>query len=199
MVLQATDLVDLDYQNTLDKALSQLRALDINEALSLFYQLLKQHPLDISIINRIYPIEQKRKSSHGFNKICQHIFSQESKSQEFHQLIIATWVDFKNKIGSPVEAKIFTDKQVFNLFFHLGRTGYIKDTETFKDHIAEQFAEHQQTPQALYYYSEQLVDKKKLLLAIKELEFLIIYYTEAATTIPAEILLKQLRERIRST
>jgi len=191
-------LLDINYQNTLDKALSQLRALDINKALNLFYQLLKQHPLDISIINRIYPIEQKRKSSNGFNKICQHIFAQDSKSQEFHQLIIDTWVEFKNKTGSLVEPKNFTDKQVFNLFFHLGQTGYIKETEAFKDHIAEQLAEHQQTPQALYFYSEQLVDKKKLLLAIKELEFLIIYYTEAATTIPAEKLLKQLRERIRS-
>lgn len=188
----------LDYQNTLDKALSQLRALDIGEALKLLYRLLKQHPLDISIISRIYPLEQKRKSADGFNKICQHIFSQESKSQDFHQLMVATWVDFKSKFESSFELKQFSKQQIFNLFFHLGQTSYVKETEAFKDYIASHLAEHQQTPQALYFYSEQLVDKKKLLLAIKELEFLIIYYTEAATTIPAEKLLKHLRGRIRS-
>lgn len=196
--LQTKSLIRLDYQNTLDKALSRLRSLDINEALDLLYQLLEQHPLDIAIIGRIYPLEQKRKTTDGFNRICQHIFSQQSKSQEFHQLIIATWVDFKTKLESPFDPKHFSEQQVFNLFFHLGQTGYFKETEAFKNHIAEQLADHQQTPQALYFYSEQLVDKKKLLLAIKELEFLIIYYTEASTTIPAEKLLKQLRERIRN-
>lgn len=194
--MQAKSLV-IDYQNTLDKALSRLRSLDINEALDLFYQLLEQHPLDIAILDRIYPLEQKRKTTDGFNRICQHIFSQESKSQEFHQLIITTWVDFRTRFESPFDLKQFSEQQIFNLFFHLGQTGYRLETEKLKDHIAEHLADHNQTPQALYFYSEQLVDKKKLLLAIKELEFLIIYYTEAATTIPAEKLLQQLRKRIR--
>ncbi len=192
-------MVDINYQNTLDKALSQLRALDVDEALDLFYQLLQQQPLDISIINHIYPIEQRRKSDNGFNKICQHIFSQDSKSQEYHQLIITTWVDFKNRFGSHLEPENFSDIQVFNLFFHLGQTGYTIETEKLKEYISSQLADHQYTPQALYFYCQQLADKKKLLQAIKELEFLIIYYTEAITTIPAEKLLKQLRERIRNT
>ncbi len=192
-------MANLDYQNTLDKALSQLRALEIDKALELFYQLLQQNPFDFAIIDRIYPLELKKKPSDGFNKICQHIFSLESKSQQFHQLIIATWVDFKNKFERPLNPNDFSDQQVFNLFFHLGQTGYSSESEKLKEHITHLLAEHKQTPQALYYYSEQLVDKKKLLQAIKELEYLIIYYAEAATTIPAEKLLQQVRARLRSS
>jgi hypothetical protein len=113
-------LAKLDYQNTLDKALSLLRALEIDEALDLFYRLLQQNPFDFAIIDRIYPLELKKKSSEGFNKICQHVFSLESKSQEFHQLIITTWVDFKNKFEQPFNPKIFSDEQIFN-FCHIIR------------------------------------------------------------------------------
>ena len=189
---------ELDYQNTLDKALSRLRALEIDEALGLFYRLLHANPFDFDIIQRIYPLEQQKKTTEGFNNICRHIFSLESKSKLFHQLIISTWLDFKNKFELSLDPNSFSDKQIFNLFFHLGQTGHSIDCEILKTHITHHFADHPQTPQALFFYSEQLVNRKKLLRAIRELEYLIIYYTEAATTISAENLLKQTRERIRA-
>ena len=113
-------MTNLDYQDVLDKALSQLRMLEIDKALVFFYQLLQQHPLDISLIQRIYAIEIKKKKPDGFNKICQHIFSIDSKSKEFHQLIIATWIDYKNKLSIKLAPELLSEQQTFHLFFHSG-------------------------------------------------------------------------------
>ncbi len=187
----------MDYQNTLDKALSQLRALEIDEALRLLYMLLKENPEDFSLIARIYAIEAKKKNPLGFDKICRHIFSIESMSAKFHQLLISSWTDFKAKFGTSIDPAQYSKQQVFNLFYHLGQTGFKKDSDTFKDYIKRHLAEHRQTPSALFYYCEQLVEKKNLIEAKHELEYLMIYYTEATTTIPAQNLVKKIRDRIK--
>jgi len=78
----------------------------------------------------------------------------------------------------------------------LAQTSYAKDCNLFKSYIKQELTENEYTPQALYLYSEQLLNQRKPLLAKKELEFLVIYYAESTVTIPAEILLKQIHERL---
>jgi len=187
----------LNYQKTLDKALSKLRQLDINEALTLFNQLLQEHPNDLELINRIYLLANRKKNTDSFRIICHHIFSLDSKSTGFHQCIIATLNDYKHKFELELDPKILTTEQVFNLFFHLGQTGNTKDSHLLKDYIKKNLSEHSNTASALLIYSEQLINKKNLLLAQKELEYLMIYYAEAHTTITAENLLKKIRQQLK--
>jgi hypothetical protein len=187
----------LNYQQTLNKALCELRSLNVNQALILFNRLLKEHPQDLELIKRIVLIENRKKESQGYKAICQHIFSIDSKSQTFHQYIISTFKAYNEKFETSIEPNKLTEQQVFNLFFHLGKTGNVKDCNLLKTHIKQNLTEHSNTANALLNYCEQLIDKKKLLLAEKELEYLIIYYVEAETTITAGKLLKKTRGKLR--
>lgn len=177
----------------MDKALSQLRALEIDKALVLFYQLLEKHPQDLNLISRIYPIERKKKSKLGFRKISEHIFSISSMSKDFHQLIIQTYIDFKTEFGSIINPNEFSAEQAFNLFHHISQTSYSKDIELFLSHIKTQLSEHSRTPESLYFYCEQLAQKKQFIRARQELKFLMVYYTEATTQQAAEKLFKKIQ------
>lgn len=188
--------MSLNYQNTLEQALIKLRQLDINKALKLFNQLLNERPQDLDLIARIYHLENRRKNTEDFKNLCHHIFSIDSKSSHFHQLIISTLNDYKQKFERPLEPNQLTHQQIFNLFYHLGITSNEKDTLLLKNHIKKELSENNSTANALFIHCEQLVEKKKLLLAQKELEYLLIYYTEANTTTSAEYLLKKIRQQL---
>jgi len=179
----------------LDKALAQLRALNIGDALDIFYRILETQPDDLELIARIYPLEIRKKKHDGYLKICRHIFSIGSKTHKIHELFCLTWRDFKERFKDPIDIKDYSHQAIFNLFYHLGQTSYTKDCDIFKDYIKREMAENQQTPQALFCYCEQLISQKKFRLAEKELEFLMIYYAESETTIPAEKLIKKVRQR----
>jgi len=188
--------LDSNYQNKMDKALSQLRSLEIDKALILFYQLLETEPCDIQLIERIYPLELRKKSADGFVRLSNHIFSQDSMSDEFHHLFAQTYSDLKTKTGKELKPSDMTRVQIYNLFYHFGQTHNNKASSLFAAHIKKGFSEDPHTPIALMQYCEQLIDKKEMLKAKKELEFLMIYYAEASTQQAAEKLIKRVRASI---
>jgi len=105
----------MNYADTLDKALSYLRELELDKATSLLFKLLVEHPKDIELINRIYALEVKRPHSKNFQKICQHIFDINSNKLAFRQLIINTYIEFTKHHQLDKNLKKET---LFNLFCH---------------------------------------------------------------------------------
>jgi 3-methyladenine DNA glycosylase/8-oxoguanine DNA glycosylase len=179
-------------QDKLDKALSQLRLLEIDKALFLFYQLLDEHPTNLDLLSRIYPLEKRKRHGAGFKKLAMHIFEQQCLTQAYHKLVIETYRDYQQKLGSSPNPENLTAKQVYNLFFHLGKTTFQTEIDSFCQHIKSKLADSPKTAEALLIYCEQLIEKKSHLQAKKELHYLIVYYTEAATIIPAEKLFNKL-------
>jgi len=180
----------------LDKALCLIRELNIHEALDILYRLLKSQPDDLELIARIYPLEVRKNDPAGHFRICQWIFTIDSKTEEAHQLICSTWKDYKQRFRDPINIKNFPRVSIFNLFFHLGKAGKNADCDIFKGYIKQDLANDKLTPEALFLYCEHLVDQKKLLLAEKELEFLMIYYAESPVTLAAEKLTNRIRLRL---
>ncbi len=184
---------DLDYQQTLDKALSYLSEFEFDKALSILYQMIDNYPFDKNLIKRVYNIEKNRNSSIGFEKICLTIFSFTSKSNDFHDYLISVIADYKTKSDSNFHPSNFDNHQIYNLFYHLGQTGFSKDIERFLIYIKSELAENSRTPESIYRYCEQLIQRKQHLQAQKELEYLLIYYAEAPCTIDVEKKLKRLK------
>jgi len=182
----------IDQQKKLNEALSQLKKLELDKALGLFYQLLDERPNDLQLIKQIYSLESRKKTSCGFNQIARHIFTLSDKSDTFHPFIIKTFLEYKEKNHELLVASL-TEQQIFNLFYHLGQTGFSTDIEILLGQIKGKFADNIETPEALFTFCEQLTVKKQYLRAITELEYLMIYYTEANTQIPAEKLIKTIR------
>jgi len=180
----------------LDKALSLIRELNIKEALDVLYRLLSNQPDDLALIARIYPLEVRKSDPAGHFKICQSIFAIDSKTDEVHQLICSTWKDYKARFKDRINNKDFPKTSIFNLFFHLGKAGKNADCDIFKGYIKQDLANDKMTPEALFFYCEHLVEQKKLLLAEKELEFLMIYYAESPVTLAAEKLTNKIRLRL---
>lgn len=165
----------MNYTETLDKALSCLRQLDLGKALLLFYQLLDENPKDLELIDRIYKLEVKRPHLPGFQRICRHIFSTNSASKEFHDYFVKAYGDFTNEFGSKEE---FSDEQTYNLLYQLASTQYAADCEKFVLSIKKHLANNPKTPSALFRYCESLVAQKQMLKAKAEFKYLITYYTE---------------------
>jgi len=130
--------------------------------------------------------------------IAGHIFSQELRSADFHQVTLKAYQDLKLRPSAMPSMDDLTTEQVYNLFFHLAQTGYKEDTERLKELIKSKLSEDRRTPKALMLYCEQLIAQGKLLKAEKELEFLLIYYAEAKIQIIAEKQLKQIRTKMSS-
>ena len=165
----------MNYTETLDKALSCLRQLDLDKALLLFYSLLDEHPKDMELIDRIYKLEIKRPHLSGFERICRHIFSTNSASKEFHDYFLKVYADFINQYGANAE---FSDEQVFNLLHHLAPSRFEADSDRFLAEIKKHYANNPKTPSALFRYCESLVAKKQMKKAKTEFKYLITYYTE---------------------
>jgi len=189
-------LKSIDYQVKLDKALSQLKRLELDKALTLFYQLLVDFPRKVSLIEQIYQLEIRRNNNLGLYKIATHIFSQTARSDTFHQLTLKSYQEFKLRKGTSFSFNVFKPQQAFNLFYHLGQTSYQNDIDALNKLIKNKLCEHPNTPQALFYFCEQLVAHRKLLQAKRELEFIIIYYAECYEKLAAEQLLKKVRARL---
>ena len=176
------------YNEKLSEALTQLKQFDIVKALGLFYEILQQFPTDLEIINQIYRLELRKNNPQDFKKIALHIFTHCQKSSSFHSLVIESYLEFKKNTVKEFENNL-TSVQVLNLFFHLGQTGYQQDLLLLLTILKEKHSEDSKTPTALLTYCEQLIQKKQFKLARSELNFLMVYYTEAKTQIPAEKLL----------
>ncbi|WP_444998094.1 tetratricopeptide repeat protein [Aliikangiella sp. IMCC44359] len=168
----------MDYTETLDKALYWLRELELDKALNLLYKLLEEHPTDLDLIQRIYPIEVKRPNHPGYQKICSHIFSIQSNTSDFHQLFIKTYVEFTQLTN---EKLVFSKQQQFNLLNHLSQSHLLEDAEIFLEQIKKDYPEDQDTAQALFFYCESLINKKKFIQARKELKYLVTFYTETVS------------------
>lgn len=164
----------MNYTNTLDKALSYLRELELDKALTLFYQLLQEHPKDLELINRIYPLEAKRPQSPGYLKICLHIFGLQSSQAQLNQLVLETFGDFKKIIGNYN----FSEHHTFCLLHHLANSHFHQDSEELAEKIKRNYPNSPQTPEILFLYCEGLINKRKLIQAEKELRYLITYYAE---------------------
>ena len=183
--------------NKKNDAIVQLKKLDFAKALTLFYQALTEQPNDLSLIDQIYVLESRKKSNDGYSRIIAHIFSCENKSEKYHSTIIKAYKDSKLRDNfNPLQS--LDAIQTFNLLFHLGQTGYQQDIEKLLILVKSKLSEHTQTPLALLILSEQLINKGLYLKARKELEFLMIYYTEADTQIAAEKLIKRVNSQLNS-
>ncbi|TQV75495.1 hypothetical protein FLL45_11305 [Aliikangiella marina] len=165
----------MNYTETLDKALSCLRQLDLDKALLLFYQLLDENPRDLELIDRIYKLEVKRPHMPGFERICRHIFSVNSSSQEFHEYFVRAYTDFSEQFGRNSE---FSDEQAYNLLYQLSSTRFEQDCEALVTRIKKHQANNPKTPSALFRYCESLISKGQMLKAKNEFRYLITYYTE---------------------
>ena len=165
----------MDYTKSIDKASRLLQELEIDEALDIFYQLLQQHPNDLELIDRIYPLEIKRPTLPGFEKICLHIFGLNSSRQECKDYIVRAFGDYLRLLQKLPEVN---DEKLFNLFYQLSSSHFIEQVETFKQKIKSEYADHNNTPDVLRLYCEQLINQKKLIQAREELKYIIAYYAE---------------------
>ncbi len=184
------------YTQQYNKALSSLKKLEIDKALSIFYNLLKTHPSDCSLIKQIYQLEQAKPHSAGLEKIANHLFYQADKSREFHALTMEAYKTIKLRLGIEF-FKSLDYQQALNLFFHLGQTGFQDDLDPLLQRLKSENPEHPDLASVLFIYCEQLIAKKMYLKAKSELEFLMIYYTEAKTQIAAEKLYRKVSQGIR--
>lgn len=185
-----------NYTQQYDKALSSLKKLDIDKALSIFYLLLKDHPSDYALIRQIYQLELAKPDDAGLEKIANHIFSQPDKSRDFHAIIINIYKELRQRFGSNFSSSL-DYQQALNLFYHLGQTTFREDAEALLQRLKTENPEHPALASALFIYCEQLISRKMFLKAKLELEFLMIYYTEARTQIAAEKLYKKVVSGIR--
>jgi|GEM_PF-3128370 len=183
----------MDYIETLDKALSFLRELELDKALTLFYQLLEEHPKDLELIQRIYQLEVKRPRLSGFEKICRHIFTLQSNKDNFRELFLNTWKDFSENLGKDHE---FSEQQTFNLLHQLARSHYQSDADNLILNIKKHYPNDTRTPSALFYYSEALIASKQMMKAREELKYLITYYAETPEALNAVPRLKWVESQI---
>ncbi|TQV86584.1 hypothetical protein [Aliikangiella coralliicola] len=183
----------MDYTETIDKALSWLRELELDKALTLFYQLLEEHPKDLELIQRIYPLEIKRPNSSGYQKICQHIFSIQSNKPELQSLIVNTYCDYSKLRQEPPP---LNKTQLFNLFIQLGNSHLLDETERLRDRIKKEFADDKITPEILQLGCEQLIRQNKLIQVRDELKYIIAYYAETESGRWALNMRKQIEAQI---
>lgn len=184
------------YTQQYERALSSLKKLEIDRALSIFYQLLKDHPSDYSLVRQIYQLELAKPNNDGLKMIASHLFSQTDKSRDFHAMIMEAYKELKQRMGF----KYFNSldyQQTLNLFYHLGQTNFQDDLEALLQRLKSDNPDHPDLAPVLFIHCEQLISKKQFLRAKKELEYLMIYYTEAETQIAAEKLFKKVTEGIR--
>lgn len=159
----------------LDKALTLLRQLDFDHAIKLFFEILQDTPKDLELIKRIYLLVIKKPQSQEYQKICFHIFNLKSHTEEIHQLIVQCYIDFTKLIKNE---HLFSKDEVFNLFEHLIDSHLTFDTEKFRQLIKKSYAEEDETPVLLMRDCEELIKKKKIILAKDELKYLTAYYAE---------------------
>jgi len=175
------------HQEQLAKAYSHIRQLDIKSALKIFYSILDEEPNNVAIVRKIYPFELKQANNKNFKLLCLRIFSCDSKSQEWHELVLDTFQDFRLRFPNW-KSKIALEKnQLFNLFFHLGFSGFTKDIDWLSEKIKSQNAASEELAEALFYYCERLIEKKRIILAKKELKHIITYYGETEFGKKAEV------------
>ncbi|WP_196137430.1 hypothetical protein [Aliikangiella sp. G2MR2-5] len=167
----------MNYTETLDKALSFIRELDFDKALALYYQLLEEHPGDIQLIKRIYPIEKKRPHSDGFERISKRIFRLKSKQPECRQLLEQAYIDFLSA-KRPLPTDDFTI--LGNLMIQLPFKRFKKELEKIHSIIKSQHPNHQDTPNLLMLYCERLIENSHLIEAKQELKYMMTYYAESS-------------------
>ena len=172
----------MDYTETLDKALSFLRELELDKALNLFYLLLEEHPRDLDLIHRIYPLEVKRPHLPGFEKICRHIFTIRSSKPEYHKLVLNAYNDF---VSNNIANDEFSKQQVFCLLHHLSRSYLHAESNKFAEKIKKHYPTDTKTPGALLHYCEALIANRQLRRARDELKYLLMYYAETPEAINA--------------
>jgi len=165
----------MDYTQSIAKATALIRELEIDDALDILHRLLKEFPLDIELINRIYSLEVKRPGLSGFDRICDHIFSISAKGNQYRNLIYQSFGDYLRLKNGPPK---LNEKTKFNLFLQLGESHFVKQVEAIKDEIKKDSADHPKTPLLLQVHCEQLIKQKKLILARKELKYIIAFYAE---------------------
>ncbi|MCW8877641.1 MAG: hypothetical protein OQJ89_13855 [Kangiellaceae bacterium] len=165
----------MDYTKSIDKATKLLQELEIDDALSVFYQLLKAHPNDLQLIDRIYSLEVKRPTQPGFEKICQHVFGLTSSRSEYQEYVVRAFGDYLRLTQNLPEVE---DKKLFNLFYRLGLSHFTEQLKIYNERIKSEYADDSRTPEALKLYCEQLIKQKKLIRARDELKYIIAYYAE---------------------
>lgn len=164
-----------DYQSQLDKALQLVRQLEIDQGLAIMYQLLARQEKNLELVERIYALELRRPLNPGFERICQHIFSQVSAKTDWHQKMISSYIDYQRLRG---EEPALDDRQLFNLLPHLARSHLKQTTARLVEKVKTRFAEDPRTPEALKQYCQTLIAQKKLILATQEVKYLVRFYGE---------------------
>lgn len=182
----------INYTNTLDKALSYLRELELDKAFLLFYKLLDEHPKDLELINRIYALESNNPQSPGYLRICLHIFSLQTSQTKLKQMILNTFSDFKKHIGQYD----FDEQHTFSLIHHLAMSHFQQDTDKLVQKIKHCYATDKRVPDVLFYYCKSLITKNKFIQASKELRYLITYYGEHPVAALATTELKRIESLI---
>ncbi len=185
-----------EYQQQFEQALSYLRKLEIDKALSIFYCLLAHQPNNCDLIRQIYQLEIRKKRSSGLIKIANHIFLQPDKSTDFHIIALECYRQVRERLGLNYFFDLNADS-LLNLLYHLGQTNRQQDTENILAKLKDEQSEHPELAKILLRYCEQLINKNQYILAKKELEYLMIYYTEATTQQQAEKLYNQVSAGIR--
>ena len=165
----------MNYADTLDKALSYLRELEIDKAAQLLFKLLLKYPTDLQIIDQIYVFAVKKPQSNHFKKICLHLFNLNSQKSEFRQRLLKAYVDYHPHF--PQEFAF--DKEIrFNLFLHLTQSYLHLDSDKLRQLLKREYPDDDALPDLLKHDCEQLIAQSKLLKACAELKYLIAYYAE---------------------
>lgn len=175
-----------NYNSELSSALSFLTKLEFDKALSLLYKLLDKNPHDMSLIERIYSLESKRKNSSGLVKICHYIFECKSNLPEFHSLLIKAAKEYLSKTSLSLLDNFSEIEKLCNLLFHFSHTSFDNISEELIDYLKTNYSEDSRTPQTLLLVADNLYNNRQYLKARKELNDLMIYYTEASTQMSAE-------------
>jgi hypothetical protein len=181
-----------NYNSELNSALSFLTKLEFDKALPLLYKLLDKNPNDLTLINRIYSLESKRKNNTGLIKICHYIFECKSNQPEFHSLLIAAAREYLSRTKLSLVDNFSELEKMCNLVFHFSQTSFDKISQELIDFLKKNHSEDTRTPQILLHVAEHLYNNRQYLKARKELNDLMIYYTEASTQISAEKLAKKI-------
>jgi hypothetical protein len=188
--------LDSKFNRQYEQALSLLKKFDIDEALALFYQLLRQYPTNFDLIQQIYQLEIRKNDCKGAKRIAKHVFALENMSNQFHTIILEIYRHLRKRF-ELIEFIPNQPQSLINLFYHLGQTNLHQDIDILLTKLKNEQSEHPYLADLLLTYSEQLIKKNQFFKAKKELEYLMIYYTEAKTQVAAEKLHKLVNSRIR--
>ncbi|MGX5173477.1 hypothetical protein ACUR5C_05560 [Aliikangiella sp. IMCC44653] len=190
----------LDYRQTLDKASTLVRRLELAAAADLLLDLLSENPTDFELIERVFKLTKNNPQTAGFYRLCVFLFSYYQSLPQKHDLTIEAYKILKEQ--QPIEAPHaflaeLPDSAFFNLFKHLARSYLTQDAKIALQLMKQKYPEKQQTPEAIWFYCEFLIQSQNYIEARDQLKYLINFYAENSISSHAIKALKITQQKIK--